>query len=54
MHFLLSRKLVVSHLVPPTQPLNVFALCKDGQISVALTDTAVAVFDGEMPSFLLS
>lgn len=52
MDFFLRRKLVIFHFLPSTHPLDVFALGKDHQVPIALTNTAIAVLDGDMPAFL--
>lgn len=46
------RKLVILHSCPSTDPLNILAFGKDCEVAVALTDTAIAVLDGDMPAFL--
>lgn len=53
MDFFPRRKFVARHLVPSTYPFNVFALGKDDEVAVSLTDTAIAVLDGDVPAFLL-
>lgn len=47
------RKRVILHVVPSTDPFNIFALRENRQITVAFTNTAVATLHWEMPTFLL-
>lgn len=47
-------KLVTLHVVPPRDPFDILALREDGQITVALTDAAVATLHWQVPTFLLS
>lgn len=53
MDLLARRELVTLHFIPSTDPLDVFALRKNGQVPVAFTDTAITILHGEVPALLL-